>query len=312
MYKTCAFLMSLFVSTTAYSKTTVEIISRYDAHITSAIVASEVVSLMNSYQNTYEFRLTTLPGASGENADQRAIALARSGQNVLVFGSSSTYGFNRYQFGNTFDRDRDLIPLIGLTGTPIAIQVNPKKYSTFEQFIETIRKKPEAFHASTVSNSNTKFFDAIFRERYGLTNVKQLSYRLSSDLIRSVLGDESDYAIYNYADSVGLKLLVVSTDERTEKFPEVPTGKEVGFSDFRFNTLNMFSVPKERLEFGEKLIPLMNKACDSKEVQALIEKTPTIKFCYSGEQVRNKVREEISLIEKYKHLLEFGPKRPNN
>ena len=295
-------------STPVFAKTTVEIVSRYDSHITSALVASEMVSILNKSQEKYEFRITPLPGASGEVADQRAMTLARSGQLVLVLGSSSTYGYNRFLFPNSFDRDKDLIPLIGMTGTPIAIQVNPKSnYNSVQDLVAHLKSKNEAFHAGTVSNSNTKFFDAIFRQNYDLTNVKQLSYRLSTDMMRSVLGNESDYAVYNYADNVGLKLLVVSTDERVPKFPDVPTGKEIGFPDFRFNTLNMISVPKENLEFGVSLVILLKKICLSEEMKAFVDKTPSIRYCYSAEEIKEKISQEMILLKKYQHLLEIKP-----
>ena len=64
-------------------------------------------------QNEYEFKFTVTSGAAGEAADQRGLAIARSNRDVLISGSDSSLGFNRFNVGATFDRDNDLIPILG-------------------------------------------------------------------------------------------------------------------------------------------------------------------------------------------------------
>jgi len=295
-----------FLSSSVTARQSVEIVSRFGPAATTGRFAIEYTKILNEIQNEFEFRITSVVGASGEVADQRALALARLGTDVLVYGSSSSLGFNRYtKFGNSFNRDLDLIPLQGLAGIPFAIQIPPdSKIDTLDQLVASIKNKPQAYHATTISSSTSKFFDNLFRHTYNLDNVKQLSYAGPLDITRSMLQSEADYTIYNYADAVGLKLLVVSDIERVSKFPNVPTGKEVGFDEFNFSTLSMISVPKERAEFGKIVIKYLTEACKHPRMVELISKTNYNHNCIGTDNIWKKVRDELKLIEKYKQFLD--------
>jgi len=302
-------LIAMFLLLTtlpATSRQQVEMVSRFGPAATTGRFAIEYTKVLNEIQIKYDFRLTSLVGAAGEVADQRAIALARSGINVLVYGSSSSLGFNRYtDAANSFDRDKDLIPLQGVAGIPFAIQVPPdSKVNTLQELVDLIKSKPEAFHATTISSSTSKFFDNLFRHTYGISNVRQLSYSGPPDINRGMLQSEADYTIYNYADAIGLKLIVISDDVRSSKFPNVPTGAEAGFPEFDFSTLSMISVPKERAEFGENVKKYLSEACKHSRMVELINKTSYNHNCISTDDIWKKVRGELQLIEKYKQFLD--------
>ena len=311
MLKVFLVAVATLISSVAFAqKQQIEVISRFDAHITTAFVASEIIRIVNSSQDQYEFRIAVTPGSGGEAADQRAIALARNGKPVLVIGASSSWAFNRYVFGNTFDRDNDLVPVVGFGGIPFAVQVSPDVgINTVDELIKSIRSKPEAFHATTTANSTSKLFAQLFIDHYKLTNVKHISYRLSTDMIRGVIGKEADFAIYNYADSPALKIIAVSSENRTKLFPNAPTGKEIGFPDFKYNTFGTIHTPKENKVFFEKLEPLFVEACKSKEMESIFEKSKMIPFCNNSKESIVKINEEIQLLKKYEHIIQmnFGP-----
>lgn len=297
------FLLLLLPNLALANPKAIEIVNRFDNHTMTSIVFNELIQIMNNSQNEYEFRTTISPGAGGEIADKRAIALARNGQNVLVISGSSSWAFNRYVHGNTFDRDNDLIPLIGVTGVPFAIQVRPdSKINTVEELVATVKSKQESFHATTTASATSKFFGDLFIKKYGL-NTKQLSYRLSTDLLRGVLGGETDFVVYNYADSPGLKVLAVSSENRIPSMPNVPTGKEIGFPDFKYSTLVAFAVPKENKQFGENLLPMMQASCNSQQMKDFIAKTAMMLFCYDQTTVKNIIQGEIDLLSRHKDII---------
>jgi len=297
------FLLLLIPNLVLANPKVIEVVNRFDSHILTSMVFNEMIQIMNLSQNEYDFRVTVSPGAGGEIADKRAIALARNGQNVLVVSGSSSWAFNRYVYGNTFDRDNDLIPLIGVTGVPFAIQVNPEsKINTVEELVSSVKSKQNSFHATTTASATSKFFGDLFIKNYNL-NTKQLSYRLSTDLVRGVLVGESDFVVYNYSDSPNLKILAVSTENRISSMLNIPTGKEIGFPEFKYTTLVTFAVPKENKQFGENLIELMQKTCNSNRMKVFIDKTPMLLFCYDQETVKKVIQGEITLLEMHKDLI---------
>ena len=285
-------------------KKQVEVISRFDSHQATSIVANELLKIVNKQQNEYEFRFSVLPGAGGETADQRAIVLAQSGQLSMVIGSSPSWGINRYTYGNTFDRDNDLVPILGMGGTPFAIQVAPNSgINTVDELVEKLRGKSEAFHGSTAASVASRFMANMFIDHYKLTNIKHITYRLPGDMIRGILGGEADFAVYNTADGHLLKSIAVTSDKRYVYLPDVATGKEIGFPEFEYTTLTTISTPKENRATLEKIAPLFVKACKTEEIQALFEKIKQIPFCYNTEQSLVRIRSEIQLLKKYEHLI---------
>lgn len=303
-------ILCLIPSFSYAQKQTIEVVSRFDLHTTTAFVASEIIRIVNNTQDQYEFRIAVTPGSSGEAADQRAIALARLGKPVLVIGASSSWAFNRYLFGNTIDRDNDLVPIVAPGGIPFAVQVSPDAgINTVDDLIKSIRSKPEAFHATTTANSTSKLFAQLFIDHYKLTNVKHISYRLSTDMIRGVLGREADFAIYNYADSPTLKVIAVSSENRAKLFPNVPTGKEIGFPEFKYNTYSTIHTPKESYSFFEKIAPMFVEACKSKEMEMIFEKAKMMPFCHDNREAFANIREEVQLLKKHERIIQmnFGP-----
>ena len=222
-------IMILFSTSVYAQKQQIEVVSRFDTSKTTAIVAMEFIRILNKTQTKFEFRFVALPGAAGEIADIRAISLTRSNIPTLVLGSTSSWALNRYTFGNTFDRDNDLVPLIGFGGVPFAIQVSPNsKIENLDQLVNSIRNKKESYHATTVSGSASNFFANVFIDYYQLSNVKHISYRLSSDMVYSIINNETDFAISNIADSLPLKSIAISSEERLSFLSNTATGKEIG------------------------------------------------------------------------------------
>jgi tripartite-type tricarboxylate transporter receptor subunit TctC len=287
------------------ARETLEVISRFDSHITTSILAREIMSEVQKMQNKYEFRFTTVPGASGENADMRAITLSRTGRKVMVAGSSSTWSRNSFVFKDTFNRREDIIPMIGYGGTPFAIQVSPtSNIHNMRDLLNHIRSKPEAFHATTTANAGSRFLALVFQKRFDLPNIKQLSYRLNSELIRGVLNGESDFAVYNIVDAHGaLRFITVSTPERLPTHPDVETGIEAGFPEFNTTTLSTLSTTKENTIIIQELSHLIMAACKSDNINAMFEKLNINKYCFDTDAVNRIIDSEISVLEEYKEFI---------
>jgi tripartite-type tricarboxylate transporter receptor subunit TctC len=298
--------VALLMATISNAAESVTVYNRFPIESPTAYPLTAMVKEMNTMQTKYNFIISTISSAGGETADQKTIAEARNGRKTLVFGSTSTYGMNKYLFGNTFDRENDLIPVISIFGGSFAFIVNPEsKIQTLDDLIAHIKSKPVAYYARTTSTGNTVFLEAIFRNTYNITNVKELAYGNVGDLIRSITQGESDYTVYPTAFYPNLKHIVVSSEHRSKELPNVPTAKEAGFNEFEFSSMQMLSVPKEQLEFAKEISSLLEKSCYANDVRDVVEKTHLNLFCYSTEMTKSKIKSEVSLLKKYQHLIEI-------
>jgi len=293
---------TLLLTLQVNAKTNIEVISRFEPQITSAIFAQQILKTLNSSQDEYEFKFSVTPGSAGEAADQRAIKLARAGREVIVFGSDSSLGINRYTFGPTFDREKDLIPILGLVGGPFAVFVKPNSdINSIAELINKLKTKEQIFFANTTSSASSKFFGAIFTKNSNLNNVKMLNYEKSGDLILNVSNGEADYAVYPLADAQSsLKPIMISSKSRLNNLSDVPTGIELGYKDFSYNTLTLFSVPKEQEELGRKIQEIFMQACLNDSIlKELAKDNMQILYCFNKQQIFEKVQSDINIIEKY-------------
>lgn len=285
----------------------IDIVTRYSVSSTVSRILLNLISEMNRTQSTYNFKFSHIPGAGGEIADQTALQYARSNKDVIIFSPTSSFTFNKILIGDTYDRDNDFIRFFAVSGAPLAIQVNPKNnIKNISDLVRTLKEKENSYFASTLSSGSLMMFNKIFLNKYNLNKVKDLKYKVPSDIFRSVLINEADYTIFNISD-INMKPILVSSDLRLKEFPDVPTGKEIGFNDFSFTSLNMFSVPKEKKNLIAIVLPLIKNACSNDEVQMNIEKMRYIPYCTDDRNfIQEKINKELELIKKYKHFIEIA------
>lgn len=299
-------LLSSVLAAPALAAEPVEIVTRFGPSTVPYRFVTEAVRMLNESQKEYEFKATSVLGANGEAADQRALTFARNGSKILLWTATSSFTFNRYIVGNTYDRDKDIIPLLGMTSVAFALQVAPdSKLENFEDFINYARSKPVVYMGNTASSVSVNMMSAILKKNYGLTNIKELPYERPYDVARAVITGEVDFTIFNPADTLGLKQLVTSNDTRSYKHRNVPTGKEVGMNDFVFNSQSLIAVPKEQIEFGEKIKPLFAKICYDQRFEDVVEKNMYSTSCLGTNGIKKKIDEELTLIEKYKDSIKF-------
>jgi len=297
----CVMMLMLYTNA-VYAAKQIDIYSMFSPGAAGTIIGYEVVNRLNAAQIEYEFRLVSLPGAAGDNAALKTIALARTGQDVLLWQGTSGYTFGKYVSAspNAYDRDNDLVPLVAFAGTPFHLMVEPEsEIKTLANLIDSFRKKDVVYFGSTSTNPATPFLNAIFLKSNGLKASKDLNYTSPFDITKSVLGKESDYTVFSPTDVRGLRSLVMSGSVRSRLFPNVPTGKELGMNDFIFTSTMHIAVPKEKSEFGLKFTQLMLKACYDQQFADAVEKINYETKCLPTEKLKSTIREEAEMIKKY-------------
>ena len=302
--------LSMLCTNVAYAAKQIDIYSMFSPGAAGTIIGHEIVNRMNNVQNEYEFRLATVPGAAGDNAALRTIAAARAGQDVLIWQGTGSYTFGKYASANpnAYDRDNDLVPIASFVGTQFHIMVEPEsEIKTLSELINNIKNKDVVYFGSTSTNPITPFLNAIFLKNSGLKPTKDLNYTSPFDITKSVLVKETNYTIFSPADVRGLKSLASSGATRSKKYPDVPTGKELGIDDFTFTSTLQFAVPKEKMAFGIKFEKMLLQICQESEFALSAEKIGYEVKCSSSEVLKSAIKAESAMIKKYEKDVVWKP-----
>lgn len=301
---------AMIYSNVAFATKQIDIYSMFSPGAAGTIIGIDIVNRMNAAQNEYEFRLATVPGAAGDNAALRTIAAARSGQDVLIWQGTSGYTFGKYASANpnAYDRDNDLVPIASFVGAQFHIMVEPQsEIKTLLELVNSFRNKDVVYFGSTSTNPVTPFLNVIFTKSNGFKLPKELNYTSPFDITKSVLGKESDYTIFSPSDVRGLKSLATSGTTRSKKYPDVPTGKELGMDDFTFTSTLQFAVPKEKTSFGMKFEKMLLQICQEPDFSLTAEKIGYEVKCMASGALRSSIRAESDLIKKYEKDVVWKP-----
>ena len=178
---------------------------------------------------------------------------------------------------------------------------------SLSELVSNMRNKDVVYFGSTSTNPVTPFMNVIFLKSNGLKASKELNYTSPFDITKSVLTKESNYTIFSPSDVRGLKSLATSGTTRSKKYPDIPTGKELGMDDFTFTSTLQFAAPKEKQSFGIKFEKMLLQICQEPEFALIAEKIGYDVKCMSSESLKNSIKAESDLIKKYEKDVVWKP-----
>jgi tripartite-type tricarboxylate transporter receptor subunit TctC len=305
MNKILSFVTSLMISSSAFAAEQVEIVNRYATGTGPFLVALDFTNILNQIQSLYEFRLTTIAGAGGESADQRALAIARTGKNVLLFTAKSSWTTNRYAFGMTYDRDNDIVPLYGVSSIKQGLAVaSNRNIKSIDELVSYLKNKKEAFVGYPQGSVGGQIYDNLFREKYNINNVKSIYYS-GKDMNLALQNGEMDYTFWSLGDLKDIDTLAVINNVRYKDLPNVPTIYELNFTNKDSTSLSLFAVQKERKEFGLEMLDMIKSICNTEPVQSRIVSLNIAPNCMEQKTLINAIESEKIFIEQYKDLVNF-------
>jgi len=294
----------MMMTSYAYSRVDVPIITRFEPSTGSYQSLMIWTKEMNDLQSEYNFVLQIVPGAQGENADRRAIALAQAGQKVLWFGSSVAFTTNRILFNkDSWNREADIVPVLGFSVTHQVMFANTERFGSFADLKEKILKSDVTYYGALQGGGGFDTLHKMFVAHYNIeSKIRIVRYKTIGEITQALATGEIDYTIQSqgYGRLPGLTPLVVSARERIDHdlFRQVPTGLELGMKDYVFAGPAFFGVPKEQYEFSQSILKLMIKLCDNKQIKELKSKTGQMSSCDSSEDLKKKIDTE------YKNLID--------
>jgi len=203
------------------------------------------------------------PGAGSNIATDMVARAAPDGYTIYMVAVTSAINQTLYK-NLTFDLVRDFAPVALAVRVPNVLVVNPEvPVKTVKELVEYAKANPgELNFASSGSGTSIHMAGELFKQRAGI-DVTHIPYKGSAPATTDLIGGQVDYMFDNMPSSwphvAGGKLraLAVTTAERSETAPDLPTMQESGFENFDVSSWFGVIAPKGT---PDEAITKLNKA----------------------------------------------------
>lgn len=234
----------------AYPTRTIQVIVAYAAGGTGDIVArsiSDKLAIALGQSVVVENRA----GASGSIGAHSVAAAAPDGYTLLV-GQTGEIAVNQHWLkGLNYDPDKDLVPIALAAVVPLALVVPSKApYSTLPEFLTALKAKPKLTYASAGIGTPGHFAGELLKLKFD-DNLTHVPYKGAGPALNDLIGNHVDFyfpgfpAAAPHVKSGNLKMLALSSADRSPAAPDVPTVAEItGIKDYDFTLWAGFFAPR--------------------------------------------------------------------
>lgn len=178
-------------------------------------------------------------GASGNIGMEAAARSAPDGY-TLVVGAPQTLTINPQLFkSNPFNPQKELDPIVVVATVPNVLIVNPKlPVSSVKELIAYAKERPGKVNYGSSSIGGTPHLSSELFKSMTDTNIMHIPYRGSAPALTDLMGGQIDMMFDNLPASLPhiksgrVKALAVTTKQRSDSAPELPTMDEAGVPGF--------------------------------------------------------------------------------
>jgi tripartite-type tricarboxylate transporter receptor subunit TctC len=214
---------------------TVKIIVPFGAGSTPDSVARILVDGLGRKYPGSVFLVENKPGASG-NLGTEAVAKAAPDGATLGISIGGPLAINTLLFSKLpYDPRKDIAPITQLVTQPSALAVNPSLgVNSVSELVALIEANPGKYNFASIGNGSLSHLAMEAIAIKAGTTLVHVPYASSPQAIMAVIRNDTQMAclpaisVVPQAKSGAVKLLAVSTAERSPFLPDVPTLKESG------------------------------------------------------------------------------------
>lgn len=213
------------------------------------------------------FAIDNRVGANGMIGSKAAAKAKADGKTILIAdGAGFTINPFLYPVDPTFSSERDLRPLRTLVTQPMVLVVRPSHpSSTVGDFIALAKKDLVTYSTAGVGTSGHLTMSFLSSVTGGL-KLSHIPYRGGPQATQAVLAGEV-HALFDTLPNVlpfikrgDLKVLAISSGERSPLLPQVPTMVELGFPGFVVENRFFVWVPVDTPDDAAKKVDAMFEA----------------------------------------------------
>lgn len=205
-----------------------------------------------------------------------------------------------------FNVKRDLIPITMFAASPLVLVVPAtSSIKTAQEFIAEMKSKPGAHNFASVGlGSPAHLTFELMQAKAGL-NVVHVPYKGTNETVPALLaGDVQSMfdtlpSMLPFIKAAKMRPLAVSTRERVPQLPDVPTLKELGWSDVDVVTWYALIVPSNTpAPIVSRLYAEYTKAASTPEIRRLLADQGLIYLPNTQAQFQARIEDETARWEK--------------
>jgi len=196
------------------------------------------------------------------------------GSMVLVTTGPTMYLLPMVETSPSFDTAKDFVPVSLLARFEFALVVGPEiDVSDFKGFVAWLKAHPDKTSFGVPSNGTIPHFMGSKLEKDLGIPLTRVPYRGSAPILNDIIGGHISFGITTLADALpqhrakGVKIIAVSSAERSPFAPDVPTLKESGIDLVADAWYGMWLPAGSPLEFASKLGAAASAALAKPEVK---------------------------------------------
>ena len=241
------------------------------------------------------------PGATGMIGAAGVAKSPADGYTVL-FGAASEMAINASLFKNmTYDPRTDFEPVMLVATFPLVFVAPASSSRSLAALIEAAKAKPDSVSYGSIGSGSPQHLAAELLSSMAQAKLVHIPYKGSGPLVQDAVGGHIDMAVSSVPAAVPLvrsgklRALAVTSSQRSDALPDVPTMAELGFAGYEFSTWVGVAVPKGTpRDIVDRLRSGLVGALAAPDVQAALRDQGAMPVGSTPEQFRQFVQDEVA------------------
>jgi tripartite-type tricarboxylate transporter receptor subunit TctC len=234
----------------SYPSEPVKIVVPYTAGGSVDTVAREMGKMLGDQLNQ-TFIVENRPGASA-NIGAAHVAKSEPDGYTLFMSAATTLAAAPSIFKNlTYDPKTDLIPIAMITSQPNILVVNPNvKANSVDEFIALAKSNPSGLNLGIAAVGGPAHMAGELFMLMSGTKFTIVPYKGGNDAVMDLIGGRVDAIFAPFPEAIQhvkankLRALAVTTKDRTQLLPDIPSVNEVGLKDYELIGWMALAAPK--------------------------------------------------------------------
>lgn len=240
------------------------------------------------------------PGAGSNIASEMVSRAKPDGYTIYMVAVTAAINQTLYQ-NLRFNLVDDFAPISHAVAVPNILVVNPKvPVNSVQELVDYAKANPGKLNfASSGSGTSIHMAGELFKQLADI-DVQHIPYKGSAPAMADLIGGQVDYMFDNmpsawpHVQGDALRALAVTTDDRSETAPDLPTMQESGFETFSVSSWFGVVAPKGT---PDDVVNLLNKtiqaALDKPQVQKSLAELGAVPVKTTPEEFGTFLKDEV-------------------